>query len=511
MKMSNSTLLIDLPSGIPVEEYLARIRKSGANPPWRLALTHIGEDPLRGTSPLRRTSAYDRKEKRWYRSETPQELDPIVPKIKDFLKAGITDIFATPMVRKRLLSLLPELTSSFVKSMSRVTSLDDAGRSVEFLIFDEAIESGAGAVYLKKEKVLFGGPLVLNGIRVSPVGRDTVAWIQALKQLQDLKPLRVVPGFGSWSGEGIIGRLLSLTLELRDQLAHGIAEGFSLAEMQDRVRIPYRLLYWTTHTRPRKEEIAHVYQELTVPESPFYGEPPKSSDSRPHALVLIGDSPHPPAPIEEALRRVFEATGVIPHFTVDVEALAAENLSRVQLLVMLRDGRQVERKGAGRVPLRSMVDPLHGNIKTWMTLDQEEAIVNFVQSGGAFLNLHNSLGLYPPNGPYLNLVGGRYIGHGPFERFRIEVVDPNHPITRGVKDFTTADEQHTPVLYDESQVHMILESRMDNGTVVPAGWVREVGRGKVCHLASGHPREPLFHPMYQRLMANAVTWCLARP
>ena len=53
----------------------------------------------------------------------------------------ITDIFATPMVRKRLLSLLPELTSSFVKSMSRVTSLDDAGRSVEFLIFDEATSS----------------------------------------------------------------------------------------------------------------------------------------------------------------------------------------------------------------------------------------------------------------------------------------------------------------------------------------------------------------------------------
>ena len=145
-----------------------------------------------------------------------------------------------------------------------------------------------------------------------------------------------------------------------------------------------------------------------------------------------------------------------------------------------------------------------------MTLEQEQAVVAFVEQGGAFLNLHNSLGLYPPAGPYLKLVGGRYIGHGPFERFRIEVADRNHPITDGVSDFSTADEQHTPVLYDETQVHLILQSRMDNGIAVPAGWVREVGTGRVCHLASGHPVEPLVHPMYQRLMRNAVEWCLRR-
>ena len=90
----------------------------------------------------------------------------------------------------------------------------------------------------------------------------------------------------------------------------------------------------------------------------------------------------------------------------------------------------------------------------------------------------------------------------------IATVVAGHPITEGVADFTTADEQHTPIIYDGSQVHRVLNSRMDNGTVVPAGWVREVGRGRVCHLVGGHPLEPLLHPMYQRLMRNAVEWCL---
>ena len=170
------------------------------------------------------------------------------------------------------------------------------------------------------------------------------------------------------------------------------------------MRLPYGLLSWTTHTRPRADEIEHVYRELTVPNAPFAGQTPTASDPRPHALVLIGDSPHPPAPIEKALRPVFEATGVIPHFTVDVEALNAENLSKVQLFVILRDGRQVPRTGAGREKLRVLEDPLHGEIGTWMTLAQEQAVVEFVEKGGAFLNLHNSLGLYPPEGPYLKLV-----------------------------------------------------------------------------------------------------------
>ena len=214
----------------------------------------------------------------------------------------------------------------------------------------------------------------------------------------------------------------------------------------------------------------------------------------PHALVLIGDQPHEPGHIEEGLRPVFEATGVVPHFTVDVNALSAKNLAMVQLLVILRDG---------------LMRPERDNRThfIWMTPEQERAVVAFVEGGGGFLNLHNAMGLYPPGGPYLNLVGGRYIGHGPLERFRVEVVDPDHPVTRGVGAFFVADEQHTPP-YDEGRVHLLLRNRSDDGKVAAAGWVREPGRGRLCHLANGHTLEALLHPMYQRLLRNAVRWCL---
>ena len=235
---------------------------------------------------------------------------------------------------------------------------------------------------------------------------------------------------------------------------------------------------------------------MTVPNAPFNGQVPKRSKENPQALVFYADQPHEPGYSPPGLRLVFEATGVTPHFTVDVRALTAENLSKIDLLVIYRDGL-----------LRPNADKDSNYI--WMTPEQESAVVDFVDNGGAFLNLHNSMGLYPKDGAYLDLVGGHYIGHGPLERFRVEVVDHNHPITKGVKDFSIADEQHTPP-YDKDKVNLLLQSRADGVEPAAAGWYYEPGSGRLCHLAPGHTREALFHPMYQRLLRNAVNWCLRR-
>ena len=172
-----------------------------------------------------------------------------------------------------------------------------------------------------------------------------------------------------------------------------------MTALRDQVRLPADCFAWTPYGNPTAEDIEHVYRELTVPIAPFHGRVPAASDSRPHALVLIGDQPHEPGHIEEGLQPVFDATGVIPHFTVDVNALSAENLAKVQLLVILRDGLMRPQRD----------DRTHF---IWMKPEQERAVVAFVEGGGGFLNLHNAMGLYPANGPYLQ-PGGRPV-HRPW-------------------------------------------------------------------------------------------------
>ncbi len=460
--LEDQTMLIDLPRGIAIPEFLKVVSASSGKPAKTLVLTRVAEAD-------------------W----------PIISALRE---QGVTRVMTSPAIRAALVAASHARDADAVQALADRTAIGDGSMAVEFLPMDDAAGHAGGAVHLSGSRVLFAGPLVVNGPRAALAGTDTGRWADAVRRLEKLEPAVVVPGIGTWGAAELLARQRRFLTELRRQVGYQIAQGRPHAGLADRITLPGDCLVWTPYGNPSTEDIEHVYTELTVPNAPFQGCDPTPSDPRPHALVLIGDQPHEPGHLEEGLRPVFEATGVVPHFTVDVRALSAKNLAKVGLLVILRDG--LQRPGTDA----------RSNYK-WMTPEQERAVVTFVEGGGGFLNLHNSMGLYPDQGPYLALVGGRYIGHGPLERFRVEVVDSKHPVTRGVTGFFAADEQHTPP-YDEGRVHLLLRNRSDDNKSAAAGWVREPGRGRLCHLANGHTLEALMHPMYQRLLCNAVRWCL---
>ncbi len=462
--LRDELLLVDLPRGVAAADYLGEVARLNGPKPCRLLLTHF------------------------------QDGDAAL--VEALLARGVAKVQTSPAIREALLAAPSKIDPKSIESLSEKTSIGDTAVSVVFAPLDGIVGKGGGVVHLPGAKVLFSGPFVIHGPRAPLPGTDTAAWLAALEQLERLNPAHVVPGFGSWGGPERLTRQRRFLAELRRQVGYLIACGRPPAVVRDEVRIPADFLAWMPYDTATAEDLAHVWRERTVPAAPFNGRPPHKDDPRPHALVLIGDEPHEPGHIEEGLRPAFAAAGVVPHFTVDVRALSAENLERVQLLVILRDGLQRPRTG----PKSNYV---------WMTPEQERAVVRFVEGGGGFLNLHNALGLYPADGPYLKLAAGRYTGHGPLERFRVEVADPKHPVARGVEAFTVADEQHAPE-YDRDRVHLFLRARSDEGKETAAGWTREPGRGRLCHLAPGHTREALLQPNYQRLLRNAMLWCLRK-
>lgn len=462
--LSSQTILVDLPRGIEPGPYLEEVRKRGAPDRFSLVLTCYQE----GDGNL----------------------------LARFVAAGVEKVFCSPAVYGLLTAGRTSLPAERIVVVAARTAVGADHERVEVIPLDDIVASGGAVVYLAEKKVLFAGPFVSHGPRIGLVGSRTGPWVDALRRLDQLPVEYVVPGEGSWGDAGILRRHLRFLDALRRQIGHLVAQGRPVEALTE-VRIPAHALAWPPYDQPRMEDLEHIYSELRVPAAPFYENPPNRDDSRPHALVLIGDGPHAPGRLEDGLRPVFAAAGVTPHFTVDVEALNAENLDRVPLLVVFRDG--LQRPGTGP-----------NSDYRWMTPEQEQAVVEFVEGGGGFLNLHNSMGLYPEGGPYLELVGGRYAGHGPLERFHVEVVDPNHPVTRGVTGFTVADEQHTPP-YDAARCHLLLRNRtLDGKVVAAAGWTREPGDGRLCYLANGHTREALRHPMFQRVMCNALEWLLRR-
>jgi type 1 glutamine amidotransferase len=460
--LEEETLLIDLPRGCAVPEFLALVSASGGKPIRTLALTNVD--------------------------------DGDVLLFESLLRHGITRVVTSPGIHAKLHGTFSALKSVKREVLDVPSPIGTPSVPVEYVPLDQVAGRPAAAIHLASKAVLFAGPVVVHGPRTPLARSDTELWISTLRRLAALAPARVVPGFGSWGGPDLLTRQGRFLTELRRQVGYHVAQGRPVADLRDQVRLPADCLVWMPYDTPTVQDLDHVYRELTAPSAPFQGRPPVASDLRPHALVLMGDQPHEPGHIEEGLQPVFEATGVVPHFAVDVRSLSAENLAKVQLLVVLRDG--LQRPGS---------DP--GANFTWITREQELAIVRFVEEGGGFLNLHNSMGLYPADGPYLNLVGGRFTTHGPLERFQVEVIDADHPVTRGVGGFFVADEQHMPE-YDAQRVHLLLRSRSNEGRTAAAGWVREVGRGRLCHLANGHTREALLHPMFQQLLRNAARWCL---
>ena len=216
------------------------------------------------------------------------------------------------------------------------------------------------------------------------------------------------------------------------------------------------------------------------------------SADRPRALALIGDRYHSPVYIRDSLIPEFARENVPITFIENHEALTAEALKNYNLLVFLKDG---------------MVWPngYKADHVKWMTDAQQKAIWDFVHNGGGFLALHNSHGIYPPDGLYYKLFGGDYGGHPPPATFTIRIENKDHPITQGVEDFQTFDEQHMSKYYLDRE-HLLMRNISVGNKSAPAGWWRELGRGRFVYLAPGHTPEALAHRMMQRLVRNSIRW-----
>lgn len=217
------------------------------------------------------------------------------------------------------------------------------------------------------------------------------------------------------------------------------------------------------------------------------------SADRPRALALIGDRYHSPVHIRDGLKGPLALENIPVVYIENHEALTAETLENFDLLIFFKDG-MIWPNGHKR-----------GSQVIWMTDEQQQAISDFVHNGGAFLALHNSHGIYPEGGPYYELFGGDYGGHPAPEEFTIRIENKDHPITAGVEDFMTFDEQHMSKYYLDRE-HLLMRNISKANKSAPAGWWRELGKGRFCYLAPGHTPEALGHPMMQRLIRNAVRW-----
>ena len=341
---------------------------------------------------------------------------------------------------------------------------------------------------LPGEGVIFTGDSVVN--RHSPwMGEcDVQNWIRTLKMLDRLELETVCVGHGPLADHEVFGKLAGYFTALRDEVGYQVSMGRTFKTTLEQVNVPQRE-EWLVEDEAFKDHVKAVYTQLTA-------ELPESQPGlMPRALVLIGDHYHPPGYIPPSLDPVFKKIDMPARYIYDVTKLSARNLEGIRLLVILRDGMNWPEPGGERV--------------FWLTEEQEKAIDEFVSSGGGFLALHNCTALKrldDGRSIYRDVLGTSYNGHGPGdEEFDVKIINHDHPVTRGVNDYFAVDERHTPIVHADDLT--ILAEAVNGDQRSVNAYVRNYGKGRICHLANGHNLEVLTNPEMQKLMVNGALWC----
>jgi uncharacterized protein len=140
----------------------------------------------------------------------------------------------------------------------------------------------------------------------------------------------------------------------------------------------------------------------------------------------------------------------------------------------------------------------------WMTPTVEQAFADYVQAGKGLLAIHSGTAGYT-NTPLLRSLLGGVFDHHP-EQCLVEIAPViGEPLAAGLTPFTLKDE-HYFMTMDDLEAPVFLTSASEHGAQ-SAGWVRRLGKGRVCVLTPGHNLPVWLHPTYQKAIRAAIHWC----
>ena len=161
---------------------------------------------------------------------------------------------------------------------------------------------------------------------------------------------------------------------------------------------------------------------------------PPSSKEKPLTVLFLGDKgPHRPADRYPQLAPVLTGRGIEMTYTENVSDLNAGTLGKYDALVIYANTTQIGK-------------------------DQEKALLDFVANGGGFVPLHCASFCFLNSPEYIALVGAQFQKHGTGQ-FETTVVDPDHPIIKGLEPFRTWDETYVHTKHNTKDRHRPPDSR----------------------------------------------------
>ncbi len=219
-------------------------------------------------------------------------------------------------------------------------------------------------------------------------------------------------------------------------------------------------------------------------------------------LILSGANNHKWQATTPALRKIYEDSGRFSvDVTEDVPNLTGKDFAKYDCLV---SNYTTYPKVAG---------------KRW-SAKTEKAFLDYIAAGGGFVLFHAASTAWMDWPEFGELIGmtwqkdkaGKNIsGHGARHAFKVKIVDKQHPITKGMKDFMHVVDElyHRQLLHKTAKVlatALSAKAKRGSGADEPMIVVTEFGKGRCFHNAMGHDAKAMEGKDFQALMLRGTEW-----
>jgi type 1 glutamine amidotransferase len=212
-------------------------------------------------------------------------------------------------------------------------------------------------------------------------------------------------------------------------------------------------------------------------------------------LILTGKHNHDWRKTTPALKRIYEDSGrFLVDVTEDPSGCDAETFAEYDVLVSNWTNWPSEEREWGE--------------------ETEEALLDFVRSGKGFVVFHAGGSSFYDWREFHELIGATWgkgvTGHGPAHKFKVTIADNDHPVTRGVEDFSITDELwHNVSTQPTMQVLATAFSAKEHGgrnKDEPVAICTQSGKGRCFNLVLGHDVEAIEAPGWKTLMLRGSEW-----
>jgi len=150
---------------------------------------------------------------------------------------------------------------------------------------------------------------------------------------------------------------------------------------------------------------------------------------------------------------------------------------------------------------------------------EKKDFTDCLKAGKGMIVWHHAYCSYQNWAEYQTIVGGRYHEESWIDsqgvaqpastyrhdvQFRVKIVDPKHPVTKGIKDFDILDETYGRGIVNHG-VHVLLATEEPSSTPSIA-WTNRYGKSKIVTILLGHDNHAWTNPSFVKFLTQAIMW-----